>query len=187
MATPFPRLPTPADSRLNPGATRSLQGLKRSPCSKRPQNDGQELIWPHVSTGGNAGLSLGCARRVVKQVSSRRVTPDEERDARSLSATMDHSDIRGLVTALHRCVAGLPRSSVGDHRFRCPRSTFEDSPHRVRASRSQSVVIVRSGVISPPPVGVGSSRSVQVCALTWRARSHIKPASSRAMAMQILL
>jgi hypothetical protein len=30
-------------------------------------------------------------------------------------ATMDHSDIRGLVTAFHRSVAGLPRSNVGDH------------------------------------------------------------------------
>ena len=33
-----------------------------------------------------------------------------------LMATMDHSDIRGLVTALHRYVAGLPRSRIGDHR-----------------------------------------------------------------------
>jgi hypothetical protein len=32
-------------------------------------------------------------------------------------ATMDHSDIRGLATALHRYVAGLPLSKVGDHRF----------------------------------------------------------------------
>ena len=48
------------------------------------------------------------------------VTLDGERDARSLSATMDHSDIRGLVTALHRYVAGLPRSSVGDHHFGMP-------------------------------------------------------------------
>ena len=31
-------------------------------------------------------------------------------------ATMDHSDIRGLVTALHRYVTGLPLSKVGDHR-----------------------------------------------------------------------
>jgi hypothetical protein len=33
-----------------------------------------------------------------------------------LRATMDHADIRGLVTALHRSVAGLARSRVGDHR-----------------------------------------------------------------------
>ncbi len=28
---------------------------------------------------------------------------------------MDHSDIRGLGTAFHRSVAGLPRSRIGDH------------------------------------------------------------------------
>ena len=28
---------------------------------------------------------------------------------------MDHADIRGLVTAIHLSVAGLPRSRVGDH------------------------------------------------------------------------
>ena len=44
------------------------------------------------------------------------LTLDGERGARSYMATMDHSDIRGLVTALHRYVAGLPLSRVGDHR-----------------------------------------------------------------------
>jgi len=29
---------------------------------------------------------------------------------------MDHSNIRGLSTALHRSVAGLPLSESGDHR-----------------------------------------------------------------------
>src|SRR6266436_1921949 len=53
----------------------------------------------------------------------------------SMAATMDHSDIRGLGTALHLFLAGLPRSSVGDHRIGCPHRTFEDSPHRARASR----------------------------------------------------
>jgi hypothetical protein len=33
----------------------------------------------------------------------------------SFEATMDHTDIRGLGTALHCSVAGLPRSSVGGH------------------------------------------------------------------------
>jgi len=46
-------------------------------------------------------------------------------------ATMDHTDIRGLDTALHCSVAGLPRSSVGDHPEGCPHSPFEGSPHRV--------------------------------------------------------
>src|SRR6202140_2841201 len=57
-----------------------------------------------------------------------------------LVATMDHADIRGLVTALHRSVAGLPRSSIGDHRGGCPHSSVEGSPHRVRASRCRSGV-----------------------------------------------
>ena len=49
----------------------------------------------------------------------------------SFEATMDHSDIRGLVTALHCSVAGLPRSSIGDHLEGCPHSLPEGSPHRV--------------------------------------------------------
>jgi hypothetical protein len=53
---------------------------------------------------------------------------------------MDHTDIRGLGTALHQSVAGLPRSSVGDHHEGCPHSRAEDSPHRVRASRCRSGV-----------------------------------------------
>lgn len=30
---------------------------------------------------------------------------------------MDHADIRGLITAIHWSVAGLPPSSAGDHRL----------------------------------------------------------------------
>src|SRR5262245_46413451 len=65
---------------------------------------------------------------------------DGQRDAQQLKATMDHADIRGLATALHRSVAGLPRSRVGDHPVRCPHSSAEGSPHRVPASRCRSVV-----------------------------------------------
>ena len=54
---------------------------------------------------------------------------------RNAKATMDHADIRGLVTALQRFVAGLPLSKTEDHP-KMPRKTFEDSPDRVRASRS---------------------------------------------------
>ena len=57
--------------------------------------------------------------------------PDGQRDARQLQATMDHTDIRGLGTALHRSVAGRPRSKAGDHPVRCPHSPSEGSPHRV--------------------------------------------------------
>src|ERR1700686_673893 len=42
-------------------------------------------------------------------------TAQGTRDARALAATMDHADIRGLVTAIHLSVAGLPRSRIGDH------------------------------------------------------------------------
>jgi hypothetical protein len=56
------------------------------------------------------------------------------------AATMDHAGIRGLVTAIHRSVAGLTRSSVGDHRCRCPHSPVEDFPDRARASRCAAIV-----------------------------------------------
>ena len=57
------------------------------------------------------------------------------------SATMDHPDIRRLVTAVHVSDARLPRSKVGDHSEGCPHNVLEDSPHRVRASRSYSSVL----------------------------------------------
>src|SRR5438132_794192 len=71
------------------------------------------------------------------------VTPNGERDAWGMAATMDHSDIRGLGTALHLFLAGLPRSRSGGHPKNgvrsegCSDKTFEDSPHRSHASRSQ--------------------------------------------------
>src|SRR6202158_3265332 len=42
-------------------------------------------------------------------------TAQGTRDARALVGDDDHTDIRGLVTAFHWSVAGLPRSNVGDH------------------------------------------------------------------------
>lgn len=63
------------------------------------------------------------------------VTPDRQRDAREMAATMDHSDIRGLATAFHLFLAGLPRSSDGDHHMDAHIKFVEDSPHRSRASR----------------------------------------------------
>ena len=42
-------------------------------------------------------------------------TAQGTRDARAEVGDDDHADIRGLVTAFHSSVAGLPRSSVGDH------------------------------------------------------------------------
>src|SRR6202521_2591863 len=74
-----------------------------------------------------------------------------------LIATMDHTDIRGLVTALHRSVAGLPRSSIGDHRGGCPHRPFEGSPHRVRASRRRSGVSTVMSWRGPPASRVSRS------------------------------
>jgi hypothetical protein len=47
------------------------------------------------------------------------VTPNGERDAWGMAATMDHSDIRGLGTALHLFLSGLPRSKDRDHPEGC--------------------------------------------------------------------
>src|SRR5882672_12450413 len=76
------------------------------------------------------------------------VTPNGERDAWGMAATMDHSDIRGLGTALHLFLAGLPRSEIGDHPEGCSHKTFEDSPHRSHASRSRFGVLLEDKVLS---------------------------------------
>jgi hypothetical protein len=56
-------------------------------------------------------------------------------------ATIDHADIRGLVTAFHLSVAGLPRSKVGDYP-KDAHMTCSWIPHIVsRASRSYSSVL----------------------------------------------
>src|SRR5689334_1206908 len=71
------------------------------------------------------------------------ITPNEERDARVICATMDHSDIRVLVNAFHLFLAGLPRSETGDqlksrvNSVKCSYKTVEGSLHRSRASRSR--------------------------------------------------
>src|SRR6202453_4381310 len=65
-----------------------------------------------------------------------------------MAATMDHSSIRGLGTALHLFLAGLPRSEIGDHPEGCSLKTSEDSPHRSHASRSQLGVVLDVKVLS---------------------------------------
>src|ERR1700736_1522340 len=76
-----------------------------------------ELIWPF---GVNRRERDACnlARRVLVRVGRVRTGWGTRRA--ELEATMDHADIRGVVTALRRSVAGLPRSSVGDHRGSMP-------------------------------------------------------------------
>ena len=90
------------------------------------------LIWPSSSRMGkgfsrvvtNGGVGLGWG-----------ATPNEQRDARAMAATMDHSDIRGLGTAFHLFLAGLPRSSRGDHHvdahIKRPRIPLIVPAHRV--------------------------------------------------------
>src|ERR1700758_1091147 len=79
----------------------------------------------------------------------------------TMAATIDHSSIRGLVTAFHLFLAGLPRSEIGDHRVGCPRKTFEGSPHRARASRCRfgGKFVGACAVVSLPglPSVVGAS------------------------------
>ena len=69
-------------------------------------------------------------------------------------ATMDHADIRGLVTAIHLSVAGLPRSSVGDHHADAHVALSRIPLIGARASRVPcvvgSMVIRDSWVLSPP-------------------------------------
>ena len=53
---------------------------------------------------------------------------------------MDHADIRGLATAFHLSVAGLPQSSVGDHpmdaHISCSRIPLIGPRHRVAPPQS---------------------------------------------------
>src|ERR1700722_20035711 len=51
---------------------------------------------------------------MIKMSRVEEATAQGTRDARGFAATIDHADIRGLVTAFLLSVAGLPRSSVGD-------------------------------------------------------------------------
>ena len=59
------------------------------------------------------------------------ITPEGERDAREALATIDHADMRGLVTAFHLSVAGLPRSKVGDYPKDAHITYSRIPPHRV--------------------------------------------------------
>ena len=77
-------------------------------CNFRPP----EAVWftSGVDTRGQASR-ISCSKMLNLEES----TAQGSRDARAVVGDDDHADIRGLVTAIHRSVAGLPRSSVGDH------------------------------------------------------------------------
>ena len=77
-------------------------------------------------------LAIGRVQRYVHVV-GKDISRPMGNAARMLVATMDQSDIRGLGSAFHRCVAGLPRSRVGDHRVDA----------RVEAPRIPLIVNVR--------------------------------------------
>src|SRR3974390_1267553 len=51
---------------------------------------------------------------VLQMLNPGESTAQGTRDARAFGDD-DHADIRGLATAIHWSVAGLPRSNVGDH------------------------------------------------------------------------
>jgi hypothetical protein len=63
------------------------------------------------------------------------MTPNRKRVAQEMAATMDHSDIRGLVTAFHLFLAVLPRSRSWEHHRDARIKPPEDSPHGSCASR----------------------------------------------------
>jgi hypothetical protein len=77
---------------------------------------------------------------VITRSSFEGSTAQESRDARAFSATMDHADMRGLATAFHLSVAGLPRSSVGDHRIDAHVADSRIPLIGARASRDPCVV-----------------------------------------------
>jgi hypothetical protein len=64
--------------------------------------DGYGLL---LSTGTQHGLA---SITMVSEYGRAGGQAQEQRDAQTVLATMDHADIRGLVTAFHLSVAGLP-------------------------------------------------------------------------------
>jgi hypothetical protein len=94
---------------------------------------------------------------------------------------------RHFICLSRRCL----HSSGGDHRIGCPHSLVEDSAHRACASRCSSVRLdVELNSRGSRVRGYLLCRSWDVegvqATFTCRAISHTKPASSRAMAIQIL-
>ena len=71
------------------------------------------LTCPVMSSGGTV-FSRASTNGWWSGAESESVTPNRKRDAREMAAAMDHSDIRGLATAFHLFLAGLPRSRDWD-------------------------------------------------------------------------
>src|SRR5215813_10372747 len=81
-------------------------------------------------------------------------TAQGTRDARAWFGDDDQADIRGLATAIHQSVAGLPRSNVGDHHADAHIALSRIPLVGARASRDpcvvSSVVTMGSCTGSPP-------------------------------------
>lgn len=76
------------------------------------------------------GVKLGRSQSRNIAMRWRRQVAEWKRDAQAGVSTMDQAHIRGLVTAVHLSVAGLPRSWIGDRSIARPLKNHEDSPHR---------------------------------------------------------
>jgi hypothetical protein len=59
------------------------------------------MIWLNLSIGTTTPL-------IGSMLSSERSGQTDNATRRNAKATMDHADIRGLITAFHLSVAGLP-------------------------------------------------------------------------------
>src|SRR5713101_7128301 len=108
-------------------------------------SDMAALIWPLLSSGGTV-FFRGITNIVCALAGALHQTGNAT--SGGMAATMDHSDIRGLGTALHLFLAGLPRSRYGDHPKGCSLKSVEDSPHRSHASRSRLGVVLEVNVLS---------------------------------------
>ena len=91
-----------------------------------------------------------------------------------LEATIDQSDIRGLITAFQRSVAGLPLSKIEDHRYRC----------HLKLSRIPLIVSGVAFLLEYCEAVSDAFAELSDYLGAWRARSQMKPVSSRAIATQ---
>jgi hypothetical protein len=63
-------------------------------------------------SGGRSAFPTIFAIQMIRVEES---TAQGTREPRAVVSDDDHADIRGLITAFHWYVAGLPRSNIGDH------------------------------------------------------------------------
>ena len=91
----------------------------------------------HMAPVLQLNASIPRARRL--RLSSPKLSGNATRRPES---TMDQAHIRGLGTAVHLSVAGLPRSWLGDHaQVARPLKNHEDSPHRAKHRVADPTVV----------------------------------------------